>query len=114
MISTEVLRKIGGYRISCETRRMEDYDMFMRLYYNNYLGYNMQKYLYYYREDNLSFNKRKYRYRIDEAIVRYKGFKSLHLLPRGYFYIIKPLIVGIIPLRILRKLKRDTIYYNNM
>jgi glycosyltransferase involved in cell wall biosynthesis len=110
MIRKEAIISIKGYRVARETKRMEDYDMFMRLYYNHYQGYNLQKFLYNYREDNMTMKKRKYRFRIDEAIIRYKGFKRLKLLPLGYLYVLKPLIVGMIPQIFLRRLKRDTIY----
>lgn len=107
MIRKEALTSVNGYRIARETRRMEDYDLFMRLYYYNYKGYNLSECLYYYREDKQAFTKRKYRYRIDEAIVRYRGFRQLKLMPFGYLYVIKPLIVGLLPYHLIKKLKRD-------
>jgi glycosyltransferase EpsE len=110
MIRTEVLKKINGYRIARETTRAEDYDMFMRLYYHNFRGYNLQKYLYYYREDIQSIKKRKYKFRIQEAKVRYIGYKKLKLLPLGYLYIIKPLIVGLIPVKCLQKIRKNISY----
>ena len=50
--------------------------------------------------------KRKFIYRLDEVIVRYKGFKNLGLFPKGYIYVIKPLIVSLIPNEILSNLQR--------
>lgn len=105
LIRKEVLLKINGYRISKETKRVEDYDMIMRMYAKGYIGYNLEEPLYYYRVDQNAVKRRKYKYRIDEAIVRYRCFKALDLFPRGYIYIIKPLVVGIIPYRVLVKLK---------
>ena len=66
---------------------------------------NLPEFLYYFCEDKNTLGRRKYRYRIDEAKVRYRGFKSLGLLPRGIFYVIKPLVVGLIPARLLVWLK---------
>lgn len=105
LIRKERLLKIGGYRVAKETRRVEDYDMVMRLYSHDYVGYNLQLPLYYYRVDEETYKRRKYRYRIDESIIRYKGFRALELLPRGYIYVIKPLIVGLIPQKLLQKIK---------
>ncbi len=105
LIKKEVLLEVGGYRISNETTRMEDYDLFMRLYLHNHKGYNIQECLYLYREDYVSLKKRKYKYRIDEAIVRYKGFKSLNLLPAGIIFVLKPLLVGLIPGRLLARIR---------
>lgn len=101
----EVLEKAGGYTVSKATRRTEDYEMFMRMQ-SFARGENLPEPLYYFLEDEKALKRRKYRYRIDEAKVRYRGFKSLGLLPRGIFYVIKPLIVGLIPAKLLAKMRR--------
>ncbi len=103
MMRKDELLKVGGYRQSKETRRAEDYDLFVRMYAAGMKGYNLQESLYFYREDRDAYRKRKYTYRIDEAILRYKSFKSLGLLPKGIPYIIKPLIVGLIPAKAMMK-----------
>ena len=100
----EVLTRAGGYRVSKETRRTEDYELFMRIH-SFAKSENLPEFLYYFCEDKNTLARRKYRYRIDEAKVRYRGFKELGLMPRGIFYVIKPLIVGLIPARLLRWLK---------
>ncbi|MEG0691596.1 MAG: glycosyltransferase [Oscillospiraceae bacterium] len=96
---------VGGYQVSKSTRRTEDYELFMRFYANGFLGGNLQQSIYHYKEDASSKRKHLYRYRVDEALVRAKGFYSLGLLPKGIPYIIKPLIVGLIPQKLLSKLK---------
>ena len=103
----EVLERSGGYRVAKETYRNEDYDLFMTLKTFS-KGANLQEKLYYFCEDKQARRRRKYRYRIDEAKVRYRGFKKLGLLPRGIPYVIKPLIVGLIPTFILEFLKSRT------
>lgn len=102
MIRAEVYRAVNGYRISKETRRCEDYDMFMRMYALGFKGYNIQEKLYNYRFINHSNKKyRSMKYRVDEAIVRFKGYKELKILfPKGILYVIKPIIIGLIPQRI--------------
>ena len=104
MIRRDALLAVGGYRVAPETYRTEDYDMFMSLK-TLYDGANIEDRLYYFCEDKAARKRRKYKYRIDEAKVRYRGFKKLGLLPRGIFYVIKPLIVGLIPTFLLEKLK---------
>lgn len=103
------INSVGNYKIAKETYRLEDYNLFMRMYEQNLYGANIQENLYYYQENKDNMAKRKYKYRIDEVKVRYDGFKRLKLFPKGYIYIIKPLIVGLIPQKILMKLK---IHYN--
>ena len=104
ILRRDALQKAGGYRIAKETVRNEDYDLFMRMQIFC-KGENLEEPLYYFCEDKLAQKRRKYRYRINEARVRAKGFKNLGLMPRAIPYIIKPLIVGLIPNLILQKLK---------
>ncbi len=100
----EALLKAGGYRVSKETRRTEDYDLFMRMQ-TFCKGGNLSECLYYFCEDKAALKRRKYRFRIDEVKVRYKGFKCLGLFPKGFPYVIKPLVVGLIPPKILNRIK---------
>ena len=103
----EILNAAGGYRVAKETRRAEDYDLFMRLYALGYRGYKMPERLYQVREDGEALGRKKYRYRIDEMRVRWQGFKKLGLLPVGFLYVIKPLIVGLIPYKVLVWMRND-------
>ena len=107
MMRKDVLLKLNGYRAVKETSRCEDYDLWLRLYTYGYKGYNIQENIYKFREDINAFKRRKYKYRIDEAKVRYKGFKNLKLFPKGYIYVIKPLIVGLIPQKVLSILRGE-------
>lgn len=92
------LSSVSGYREIKATRRCEDYDLFMRLYADHYIGYNIQENLYKYRIERDSHKKyRPMKYRIDEAKIRYSGFKKLKLMPKGYIYVFKPIIIGLIP-----------------
>ncbi len=106
-IRREALLQVNGYRVAKETRRTEDYDLFMRLYEKGYQGYNLQEELYCFREDKTARKRKKYRYRMDEARVRWKGFRRMGLMPGGLVYVIKPLIVGLIPYPVLVWLRGD-------
>ncbi|MBL1056154.1 glycosyltransferase [Ligilactobacillus agilis] len=106
MIRKDKLLGVTGYRVAKETRRCEDYDLFMRLYAKGYKGANLQEYLYKYRIENNSIKKRPMKYRIDEMIVRYKNYKNLKLGIRAYPYIVKPIILGLIPQSIFRIIRK--------
>ncbi|MFJ6920637.1 MAG: glycosyltransferase [Lactobacillus crispatus] len=107
MFRREVLAKVGNYRVSKETRRAEDYDLFFRLYAQGYKGFNIQKELYSYRINNDPHQKyRSMNDRIQEAKVRYKGYKLLNMSIRGIPYIIKPILIGLIPQPIFYKIKK--------
>lgn len=109
MFRRESLLKAGGYRVSKETYRTEDYDLFMTMQ-EFCQGKNLNEYLYYFCEDSSAKKRRKYRYRIDEVKVRFRGFKKLKLFPKALPYVVKPLVVGLIPPILLDKLKDS--HYN--
>ena len=103
----EKLIEVGGYRSSKETRRCEDYDLFMRMYANNNKGYNLQEKLYKYKIVNSNRKYRPMKDRIDEAIVRYKGYKKMKMLfPLGLIFVAKPIIIGMIPQFWFKKIKK--------
>ena len=105
LMRKEALNFVGGYRVAKETRRCEDYDLFMRMYAAGYIGYNIQEELYEYRIIN---GEKKYRpmsVRLEEMIVRFKGFKQMGVLLKGFPYVIKPLAVGLVPQRLFKKIK---------
>lgn len=99
----EVLAVCHGYKIS---RRGEDYELFMRLHSKGYQGYNLQEELFFYREDQNTYHHRKYQYQIEEVGIRFRGFRSLKILKLStFFYVIKPLLTGLLPYSILNRLK---------
>ncbi|MBP3818119.1 MAG: glycosyltransferase family 2 protein [Butyrivibrio sp.] len=107
MFRKEALEAVGGYRVAKETNRCEDYDLFMRLYEKNIYGYNIQDKLYgYYSERSLTKIYRPFSIRVNEAIVRAKGFHRLNLFPIGYVFIIKPLVLSLFPAIIMSFIKK--------
>lgn len=105
IIRKQALDVVGGYRVAKETSRCEDYDLFMRMYVKGMKGYNIQKKLYKYRIVNGNKKYRPMKDRLDEARVRYKGFCKLGLMPSGFVYVLKPLIIGLIPQKIFKIIK---------
>ncbi|MDO4759413.1 MAG: glycosyltransferase [Candidatus Saccharibacteria bacterium] len=97
---------VGGYSEKWYATRVEDYELFMRMFKQGIKMYTIQEPLYYYRVDQDHYKKSKYRYRFNEAIVRFLGFKSLGLLPQGLPYVFKPLIVGLLPKSFVRHLQK--------
>ena len=105
MMRKEALKSVNNYSEAKEALRTEDYDLWMRMFAKGYKIYTIQECLYYFREDDNCLKRRKYKYRLNEVVVRYKGFKALKLFPKGYLYVIKPLIVGIIPRGMLKNIR---------
>lgn len=106
IMNKEALLDSGCYRVSKETMRGQDYDLFMRMYSKGYKGYNIQDKLYKYRITSGTVKKKTMAIRINEAKIRYQGFKSLGILGRGFPYVIKPLIIGAIPNPIMNHITR--------
>jgi glycosyltransferase involved in cell wall biosynthesis len=106
MMKKEDLLKVNCYRVAKETRRCEDLDLFLRMYSNGMRGYNIQQKLFSYKITNSNKKYRPMKYRIDEAKVRLIGYKNLGILIQGLPFVIKPIIIGLIPqfiFRIIRK-----------
>ena len=112
IIKKEILNQVGNYTVSKATLRAEDYDLFMRLYAAGFVGHNLEEILLNYREDTTTFKRRAYKYRLDEAKVRYEGFKKMKLMTIGFPYVLKPLIVGLIPQKVLTHLRHQDLESN--
>lgn len=108
MFRKSVFEQFGGYCESRRTLRCEDYEFFMRLHGSGCYGYNLQKELFYYRQERASFKKRKLRYRMDEMRLRKKGFAMLGLTGwRTRLQILRPLAAALVPSGLLYRIKRE-------
>lgn len=105
MFRKTILERVNGYRISKETRRGQDYDLFMRIYAAGGRGCNICDITYFYRcFRSKNSSKDSYSIRVDEARIRAKGFKAMGIGPIRYIFIIKPLVLGLFPQRIIDRL----------
>lgn len=94
MFRKDCIRQVNGYRVCAETRRGQDYDMFMRMYATGFRGANIKEPLYWYRLDQNTVKRHAVSSSHDEYIVRLYGFKQLKLLPLGYLFAIKPFLAN--------------------
>lgn len=97
----------GGYPEGHWALRSEDYAFLMERYAMGMHGANIADAAYYIREDAGTFQRRKYRYRWTELCVKWRGFCRLGLMPRGILYALKPLAVGLVPEKLLSKMKEN-------
>ncbi|MCE7792508.1 glycosyltransferase [Salipaludibacillus sp. CUR1] len=106
MIRRQALLDVKGYSTDRKTYRAEDYDLWFRMYANGSRGYNIPEPLYDVRDDRGAIARRKYIYRLNEAYVRFTGYKRLKLPFKSYPYVLRTLIIGILPGWAYRKLRR--------
>lgn len=105
MFKTSILREVDGYRVSKDTVRGQDYDLFMRLYTKGFIGENLPEPLTFYRRSRDTRARITYKHRIGEAKIRLYNYPKLGLMPIGILYILKPLILGLISLELLENIK---------
>lgn len=97
MMRTDIMRKLGGYSESLYRRRVEDYDLWVRMYFEGFEGYNLQETLYAMRDDRNALYRRTWRNRINEMIVKFEACRKLKLPPISYGWIFVPIIKWMVP-----------------
>ena len=67
------------------------------MYQAGYRGKNIHIPLYQMRDDRNAYSRRKFRYRVNEAYVKMVAVKKLKLPVTGYIYVLRPILVGLLP-----------------
>ncbi len=106
MIRKSVYESVGGYRDLSHTLGVEDYDLWFRLYAQGYKGYILQEPLYHMFDGRDAANRRTFKRRLNEAWVRKEGYKLLRIPMIYRAYIFKPILIGMIPQFVYRKVLR--------
>lgn len=102
----EALRAVGGYRAGKKYWRLEDMDLFIRLYAAGFKGANIQEPLYNYREYQDVIKRRNLRTRISSALYVRDIVRLLELPVWMNVYGLKILILGLLPRRLYTMLHR--------
>jgi glycosyltransferase EpsE len=106
MVRRAVMEEIGGYTDDDKYLRVEDYDLWVKLYAAGYRGMNLDEPLYQMRDDRNAASRRKFKYRMNEAHVSALAVKMLKLPKWKYLYTLRPLVVGLLPGPVYRYLHR--------
>ena len=61
MVKKEAYDAVGGYTVDGKLLRVEDYELWIKMYASGYNGYNMQEALYSMRDDRNAANRRKFK-----------------------------------------------------
>ncbi len=100
----EALEAVGGYREEAKYRRLEDVDLFVRLYAHGFTGMNIREPLYDYREYRATLGRRSLRVRLKRAVYVSEIVKLLKLPAWMSLFGVRDLLVGILPRGLYRAL----------
>ena len=100
MLHKKCMDTVGGYTESDRVLRVEDVDLWIKLYAAGFRCYNIQEPLYCMRNDKDALSRRKYIYRVNSVYVRLRGCRVLNLSPKYYCLSLKPMLIGLIPAKI--------------
>jgi glycosyltransferase EpsE len=95
----EALREVGGY--DAAAIRLEDYDLWLRMLARGFRIATMPRTLYRLHWDASDYGRRKPRYRLGETRLALRALRLLHPPLRYYPYVLKPLMAGLMPKRLL-------------
>ena len=102
----EVLLEAGKYNESPRYSRVEDYRMMLSLMAAGFRGYNLQEFLYEYREGEEAYARRKFRYRLHSSRVRFEAIRELGLPVTKAVVALRPVAVGLVPADLYRVIHR--------
>lgn len=97
MVRREAYEAVNGYTVSPNRLRVEDWDLWIRMYEKGFRAYELEKPLYKMRDGRDAYSRRKMKYRINESRVSAFAVKSLKLNPQQYIWVLRPIIVGLLP-----------------
>ena len=97
MMRHSVFKAIGGYGNESWVERVEDYNLWFRMYAAGYRGINLQEPLYRMRNDRAAMLRRNFRARRNGVIVRWKGVGLLGYPWWQRLWAVKPLLVWLLP-----------------
>lgn len=100
MVRREAYLAVNGYSVDKTSLRVEDWDLWIRMYEKGFRGFNIPKPLYKMRDDRTAYKRRQFKYRINDSRVSASAVKKLHLPKKYYIYTLRPIIVGLLPVKV--------------
>ena len=97
MTRTAALKKVEGYAVNPRLIRVEDYNLWTRMYAEGYRAYVLDEHLYRMRDDRNAKSRRNWNGRKNEMYAMSIGFKMLGLPWWTQIYALRPFIAHIAP-----------------
>ena len=107
MMRRDVFELVNGYNESLDYNRVEDYDLWSRIYRAGFIGFNIQEPLYSMRDDRNAVTRRTVRNRINEIRVKRNIIKWFNLPYRNYIYLVITFVKAIMPNFIYKRLHKN-------
>lgn len=107
MMRIEAIKAVGGYSESMNYKRVEDFDLWVRMYKKGYIGYNIQEALYSMRDDRNAISRRTLESRKNEARVIKNAYKWFNLPKKYIIYVITPIIKWLVPNSLYKLLHKN-------
>lgn len=106
LVRKEAYEAVGGYSVGKIYERVEDRDLWYKMYAKGYRGMNLDEPLYEMRDDRNALSRRKFKYRINGFLVGVRVIRQFRLSPVYYIKALRPLVVGLLPKPVYRWLHK--------
>lgn len=107
MFQKSRIQQAGGYSENVFQIGCDDYDLLFRMYVQGCCGANIPEVLLNYSVENSQLNRKPYHVFFHEFCTRISCYKMAGLLPMWWIWAVKPLFVGIVPRRLLYRIKHS-------
>lgn len=98
MVRRSAYEAVGGYTVGERFLRVEDYNLWMKMYAIGYRGYNLGEILYAMRDNHDAYQRRSFQNRMNDIYVHHIAYRVLHLpLIHVLQYDIRTFLVAILP-----------------
>lgn len=88
---------VNGYSEDADVLRVEDFDLWFRMYENGFSGVNTDECLYLMRDDRNAVLRKKFKYRINEYKLKKRIAKAFNFGIKGHIKALRPIILGLCP-----------------
>lgn len=97
MVRREAYEKVDGYTVADKYLRVEDWQLWIKMYAAGFRGYNISDPLYMMRDDRNARARRTFKYQITQVHAACFAVKELKLEKWRYIFALRPILVGLLP-----------------
>lgn len=108
IMRTNALKDVGGYSVSKNLLRVEDYHLWFKLFKQKFKLYLMDEPLYMMRDGREAASRRSFSNRLNISRLQFSWFPKIGLPWWSRFYAIKPILIWLIPAPLYSYLRKKT------